>query len=391
MIPRIRPSLGLVAALATGLGAQTPAVSQQPAFRTGIDVVTVDAFVTDRQGRPVRDLTAADFEIKERGKVQTIDSFKLVAPDDEFEAAPSSLREIESREDQAREAARDDIRLIVIFLDDYHVQRMNGLAMRDRLAAFVNQISARDLVAIMRPLTPVTGLTFSRNREAQQREISRFIGRKYDYFSANAPEENYQGCSAATIERIRWGVTSSALRGLTTYLGALRERRSNVLFVSEGPELGPLPKRVTETAGTGRCAADAMLESDAGKTGRNWLESTAIETNTAVYTLDTRGLGSEDFDMRDSPAEVIAGRKRVAGSQEFLRNLSFQTGGRAFVNTNDFERLLPQMLRDTGAYYLIGYTSTEAFRDGQFHAIDVRVKRKNVDVRARQGYFARGR
>ena len=47
-----------------------------------IDSVSVDVTVTDKQGRPVTDLTPADFEIREAGKVQTIDTFKLVAVDD---------------------------------------------------------------------------------------------------------------------------------------------------------------------------------------------------------------------------------------------------------------------------------------------------------------------
>jgi hypothetical protein len=46
------------------------------------------------------------------------------------------------------------------------------------------------------------------------------------------------------------------------------------------------------------------------------------------------------------------------------------------------------MLQDTSSYYLLGYTSTEAPRDGKFHEIQVRVKRKDVDVRARKGYWA---
>jgi hypothetical protein len=46
------------------------------------------------------------------------------------------------------------------------------------------------------------------------------------------------------------------------------------------------------------------------------------------------------------------------------------------------------MLRDTSAYYLLSYTSTLAPRDGKFHEIQVRVKRKDVEVRARKGYWA---
>ena len=69
-------------------------------------------------------------------------------------------------------------------------------------------------------------------------------------------------------------------------------------------------------------------------------------------------------------------------------DLSGLTGGRAIVNANDPESHLRQMLVDTGAYYLLGYTSTESPRDGKFHEITVHVKRRGIEVRARKGYWA---
>jgi len=385
---RVSPAVLLtLVAVAAGLRAQTP--PQQPTFRTGIDLVTVDAIVTDKQGNPVLDLTAADFEVKERGKIQKIDSFKLVQASEAIDPDSSSFREIVSEADQERETARDDVRVIVILLDDYHVERMNSLAVRDRLAAFVRQINPRDLVAIMYPLTPVTGLTFSRNREEQARVIAQFTGRKHDYFPQNRAEETYQFCSPQQIEGIRDGVTLSALRGVSTYLGTLRERRNTVLFVSEGT--GETLARRISPPGAGRCTvpgAMARMDNQRAADGHSILESTALQSNTAIYTLDPRGVAFEDFDMRDSQEEAAAGRRRVASLQEFLRNLAYQTGGRAIVGTNNLEGLLPQMLRDTGAYYLMGYTSTERFRDGKFHEIEVHVKRKDVELRARKGYWA---
>src|SRR5690242_13619131 len=71
-----------VAVLATGSLVALPAAQQAPAqgptFRGGVDSVIVDAVVTDKQGRPVTNLTADDFEIRESGKPQTIQTFKLI-------------------------------------------------------------------------------------------------------------------------------------------------------------------------------------------------------------------------------------------------------------------------------------------------------------------------
>ena len=50
----------------------TRAPGDQPTFRAGVRLATFDAVVTDDKGRHVTDLTAADFEVVERGKRQTV-------------------------------------------------------------------------------------------------------------------------------------------------------------------------------------------------------------------------------------------------------------------------------------------------------------------------------
>ena len=49
---------------------------------------------------------------------------------------------------------------------------------------------------------------------------------------------------------------------------------------------------------------------------------------------------------------------------------------------------MKQITRDSSAYYLIGYNSSQAPADGKFHEIKVRVKRPGMQVRARKGYWA---
>ena len=68
--------------------------------------------------------------------------------------------------------------------------------------------------------------------------------------------------------------------------------------------------------------------------------------------------------------------------------LASNTDGRAIVNRNDLETGLKQVIRDSSAYYLIGYNSTRSQADGKFHEIKVRLKRSGLQVRARKGYWA---
>src|SRR6187549_1499919 len=76
-----RAALGVAGAAlltAAALAQQAPA-GDQPAFRTGADLVIVDAVVVDKSGRPVTDLKATDFEVRDEGRAQAVSLFQTVS------------------------------------------------------------------------------------------------------------------------------------------------------------------------------------------------------------------------------------------------------------------------------------------------------------------------
>ncbi len=395
---------GMLAAALTGvtgspcLLAQQAAPSQTPTFRTRIDAVTVDVIATDKNGKPVTDLTQDDFEIRENGKAQTIDSFKRIVLDsDRFDVDPVRAQPITSLEAMNREAARDDVRLITIFLDDYHTRLGNSMSIREKLATFVAGLDSRDMVALMYPLTPVTAITYSRDHAGTAAAIMKFQGRKYDYEPRNPAEDIYHRLSRQQIENLRNAVVIESLEGLGVYLGTLREGRKTVLYVSEGLS-SMLP---TEIATNGLVAGQQPGSIGALNASRTEFQASvdllnrmrdifnaANRSNTSIYTLDPRGLATGEFDL-SQPAVAYEQDKRVLQeSTDSLRIMSDQTDGRAIVGRNDPLPALRQMVTDTSAYYLLGYTSTEAPRDGKYHEIKVNVKRKGIELRARKGYWA---
>jgi hypothetical protein len=113
----------------------------------------------------------------------------------------------------------------------------------------------------------------------------------------------------------------------------------------------------------------------------------ANRNNTAIYSLDPRGLAVNEFGI-DENVGPNQDRNSLQMTQDTLRVFSEETDGRAIVNRNDLAAGLAQVVRDSSAYYLLGYTSQAAPTDGKFHEITVRVKRRGVDVRARKGYWA---
>lgn len=386
---------------------QAPA-DQQPIFRGGINFVRVDVIVSDRDGKPVIDLSEKDFEVLEDGKPQRIESFKLVEvrPGAVTNAAAEAPREIRTDADEEIEAAKDDARIVAIFLDDYHVRRSNSLKGRNALIDFIqNRLVPSDILALMYPLTPLSEVRLTRNHAAVMSAISNFEGRKYDYRPRNLLEEGYSHYPASTVERIRHQVTMSAMKALAIRLGALREGRKAMLFVSEGfasrlppqlsdpiadqPGLGN-PDHLNPLAGSNPSptenAANFFAETDVLNDLRD-VYDVANRNNTAIYALDPRGLTGQEFGI-DENVNMTVDSTLLNQSMDSLRVLADNTDGHAIVSQGDLGKGLQQVLSDSSTYYLLGYNSTLAPQDGKFHKIDVRVKRARVQVRSRRGYWA---
>jgi len=364
MTPWVRSGI-LVAFAVIGFGlgvclrAQAPQPPQIPqtSFRTNVNAVTLDVTVVDKKGLAVTDLTAADFEVTERGTAQTLQQFELVDMAARPPMSSNLYHEVRTMQSMAQEVARRDSRLIVVFLDDYHVPSpfkdplyQAERQVRMQVADVVRDLDPRDLVAIMYPLTLTTSLSFSRDHVAQAKEIEKFEGRQGDYFQPkNQIEENM--LRDGQPEKHRREAVWTALRGLCTFLGTLRESRKSVLYVS-----------TWAPGGLGGFAFDEYRQ----------IQQAAAKSNTAFYPFDPRGL--------------LLGPSLTA--HDWMRVLADTTGGRAIVNMNDGRQAMTSMVSDSSAYYLIGYSSTEDPRDGKFHPVKVKVKRPGVEVLAREGYWA---
>ncbi len=327
---------------------------QPPVFRAGVKVVRVDATVTGKGDKPAADLQAADFEVSEDGvpqKVEQVEFIRLTGqrPDDGQALAIRSQAHAEA------EAAREDVRLFAIFLDDYHVDKTPEITipLRRDLVEFVRNLWPTDLVTVMEPLTALSALKFTRDQQELVRLMQSFEGRQGELFPIKSRLEEAQ-LARGNIRRVRAEVTLGALAALAVKLGGLREGRKTILFVSQGPPtyLGPmdgnlqyLMREVTDAANRG---------------------------NVTIYCLDPRTLGSE----------------YRLGVRDTLMQLAAETGGRAIINTNDFSVGLGRLLAETSAYYILGYTPTRTEDDGKFHKISVKVRRPGLRVMARQGYWA---
>jgi len=351
----------LLIASAGGLApSQTAApqeLAQEPTFRTGVNLVRVDVTVTGRNGVPLTDLAPEDFDIREDGITQPIQTFQFIQLTGETAPGDDTSLEIRSDEHAAAEAARDDVRLLVIFLDDYHLPNdpLENVRIRRMLRDFVTaEIRQTDLVAVMNPLTPMSDLKLTRSTKVVLDRIQSFQGRGCCGGAIIPPrsivEEGQMRLGDLDRLRVRAEVSLSALESLVVHLGGLSEQRKSVLFVSQGPPI----------------MADNLSLQDR----LNDVIAAANTANVTIHTLDARQLNQERF------ASAANGM------------LTSSTGGRELTQRNDFTAGLHDVMEDASAYYLIGYAPERDPADGRFHRIDVRLRQKGLRVLARKGYWA---
>ncbi|MGH9330275.1 MAG: VWA domain-containing protein, partial [Vicinamibacterales bacterium] len=296
---------------------QPPPAAQQPdpqeprqIIRRGVNFVSVDVIVTDSKGNPVEDLKTEDFEVFEDNERQTVETFQIIKIDQATATLNAPLSEVRTKIDEEREAARPDVRIFAIFLDDYHVRRGTSMGVRSPLMKFVEQqIAPGDLIGIMYPLMPVADFSLTRNHASIVEAIRNFEGRKFNYEPRNQFEEQYAYYPASTVEKIRNQVSMSALRALAIKLGGLREGRKSIIYVSEGftaqlpaqlndpvaalPGIGNPARRQPGAESSDPRSESMEFFSTAELLGdMREVYDAANRANTAIYALDPRGLAA---------------------------------------------------------------------------------------------------
>src|SRR5262249_47293371 len=146
---------GLLALLLAPLSAApSPPPSPEPrpgtVVRVTVGLVQVDAVVTDKQGRQVTDLGAADFVIKEEGQEREITqvSYVRVAPPAGATETPPVASPSPGAEPSPPPRRG---RMMTLVVDDLNVSFEGLSRLRDALHRYIDKhVSAGDRVAILR-------------------------------------------------------------------------------------------------------------------------------------------------------------------------------------------------------------------------------------------------
>jgi len=418
----------------TGSTATPAGQNQPPVFRSEANFVRVDVYPL-RDGTPVEDLRAEDFEVIEDGTPQSVQTFEhiLIRP-----AGPQAQRvEPNSIEASRQMAANARSRVFVIFLDTPHVTIGSSWNIREPLIRLVERmLGPDDLVGIMTPAMSAADLVLARKTEVLaanlrslwpwgNRDVQMLTDEREILYESCYPPSIVPGVAAEMIARRRERATLDALVELGQYLRTLREERKAILTVSEGWELfgedqslttlrtSPLgaqermpgvdpigvgpdgrlttknPRNSLDEGSKATCDGDRQRLSlvDDIKYFREVVLSEANRANASFYTIDPRGLAVWDSPT-DRKAPITSAIAHLAHLQDSMRTLAENTDGFAVMNSNNFDAGLKRIAGDLTSYYLLGYYSTNTKLDGRFRSIKVRVKRPGVTVRARPGYNA---
>lgn len=423
----------LAAAVGTGAQEKPQQPQQPPIFRTGVNLVRVDAYPS-RDGKIVEGLTIGDFEVLEDGVPQKIESFQFV----EFEQnAPLEERRDPNSQREAFELAADPSRRVfVLYLDNLHVHFTDSHRSRVPLTAFMNRVlNPRDLFGVL--------TTVQRPEDLMLGSQSRFIEEQLDKYwdwgvGARVLEDDedmmLQVCypprtpNAAlvpeTIRRRRLEAVFEDLEGLAHLLAGIREERKNILLVSTGWALGKRDQRidaifkpnkpeigVTSPVGPGGTGVGRITlgARNANEVSMSWCDETmqrllnidfdarfrdfldlARRSNVTFYTLNPAGLeapcGAPNA-ARDG-CNPTADVNFINTRTDALMTLANNTDGIPIVNTNDLTNGARRIADDLAAAYILGYYPTNSKADGRLRRITVRVKGLSGNIRARREYRA---
>ena len=424
---------------ATLLAAQSPSQqppAQPPTFRSGSNLVRVDVYPT-RDGQPVTDLSAADFEITEDGAPQKVESFEhvIIRP----AGAQGDRVDPNTQREMLQAAANPRNRVFVIFLDAPNVSVTGSHDIAEPLIRMINRIlGPDDLVGVMTPDMSASDVVLARRTEVTEEQLRKHwtwggrFGltrdeREQGYLECYPPLPNEQTAESALartlIARKRERATLEALQDLVRYLNGVREERKAILTVSEGwllfrpdpsleklrsdPASGahdPIPGADPIGVGPGgklttkdpRAMTSSRMECDGDRQRLAAMDDDSFfreiiddanRVNASFYSVDPRGLVAFDTPI-DQGLSVVQDARSLRTRQEAMRTLAEATDGLAVMGSNDLDKGLRRISDDLTSYYLLGYYSTNTRLDGRYRSLKVRVTRPGVSVRARRGYRA---
>lgn len=387
---------------------QNPAQQQNQdlVVRISTQLVQVDAVVTDKKGNHIEDLTADDFEMFVDGKKQDLTHFRHVSlppvkrelPPVKKSDAPPAPANMPTKQIVPSEVRRT----IAFIVDDLGLSFTSTERVRETLRQFLDrQMQPGDLVAIIRTgrglgmleqFTSDKRILYSAIDKLMWNPLSRDMVPNFGSESSLGDSEESQEAASSqqsmsdAMDNFRDTLFATGTLGAINFvvngLRGLPGRKSAILL-SDGFRIYPPSSNMNDP--------DAVAQSEMVQQALKQLVEMANRSSVVIYSMDAKGL------MPLVPGGETGGRptgdayaQAMQDNQEALEgpvNLAAQTGGFATFNNNDLNIGIQEALYDQQSYYLIGFDPDDDKFDRKQHKIKITVKRPDLRVRARQGFY----
>jgi VWFA-related protein len=378
---------------------EAQAQTQPPAtsIRVTSELVLANVVVRDKKGNLVRDLKKADFTLFEDGKKQDISTFDFENVD-QLETAGAAEKTVTGEAAAAAGPAgvlkksdapvmnARDRRVIVLYFDFSAMEPEQIDRCVDAAKKYINrQMQPADIVALVSLSTNMrVDLDFTDDKPKILSVLSSYSTGSGEGFAAGdtgSAEGTAETGGSYTPDDTDYNTFSAdwkllALQSTMQALGKIEQKKSLVYFSNGISQTG------TDNQSALRAATAA-----------------AVKNNVSIYPVDIRGLqafppggeaqnASLHGQSAYNGAAVLNDLSGNAASQETLSTLAADTGGKAFFDTNDFGGVFTQVQKDSSAYYVLGFTSTNPLKDGHYRRLKVQVNRADVKLEFRPGYYA---
>jgi VWFA-related protein len=364
-------------------------------FHAESDLVLVNVTVRDKNGKFVEGLKPSNFTILEDNKAQKIVSFDVENVDsmpavDVAQAKP--LAGAATEQTSAPASPTDlasqfkDRRLIVLFFD---LSAMEPDEIDHAVTSAEHYLDAQmlpaDLVSIISlGSSLLVNQDFTTDRALLKKQLDAFStgsGQGFEEGTTGTTEGTPDTGQPFTADDTEYNIFNTdrrleALRSVAEKLAYVQQKKSLIYFSSGMDRTG------IENQSELRAAVNA-----------------AVRSNLAIYTMDMRGLqalvaGGEAQNASLRGVSAYSGQATLNAlnsnftTQETLVTLASDTGGRAFLDSNDFSKIFTGVQQDTSTYYLLGYHSTNSARNGRYRHIVVKSNTPGVKIDYRRGYYA---
>jgi VWFA-related protein len=404
---------------------------QTEVIKVTSNLVNLDVIVKDKKGKAVTDLKAEDFTVSENGVPQHIEFFDSTLTSENGAGRPATA--IVSTQPKPVNPTGLPRNIIALVLDGQSTELANLKHVREGIEKYIRErISDSDSVALFsisgglqllqsftrdkaKLLAAVNKASTSSNvsKTSEARGLAQDINSIREKLSAAPtepiPETPAGGAagSAAAEALIAQHVLEQYMQ-LRSALSAQQTRPVLAALAAICEGLRPIPGKKTLVM---------FSEGFVGSETLDWQVQSTIDianrANVAIYIIDSSGLTggtpTSGALVASSPLAGISGansmerRRRVGGGesvfditrqeglnrqQDLLYKISDDTGGRFIKNTNDIAVGLDRIDSEIRSRYTLAYRSTDQNFDGSFRKVKIEVRRSDLSVVTRPGYYA---